>query len=186
MQADKPGQGQGMDVAARGAGNGRMMEQMMGGMGGWDGMAGDDGRRHDGRQAAARCRWDRARGLAAKRRPRPPALNRLRALTLILCPLPSRPMPARPSDAKRPSRPRGPASARSAPRRSTSRTTAGSTRRSSPRRMPRPSESASSATSSSAWRGRSRPSCNQYLTFTEPVTLRLAETVYRIDPAESK
>ena len=27
---------------------------------------------------------------------------------------------------------------------------------------------------------------NQYLTFTEPVTLRLADTVYRIDPAESK
>ena len=39
---------------------------------------------------------------------------------------------------------------------------------------------------SSAWPGRSRPSSNQYLTFTEPVTLRLAETVYRIDPAESK
>ena len=27
---------------------------------------------------------------------------------------------------------------------------------------------------------------NQYLTFSEPVTLRLAEGVYRIDPAESK
>ena len=27
---------------------------------------------------------------------------------------------------------------------------------------------------------------NQYLTFTEPVTLKLAGTVYRIDPAESK
>ena len=25
---------------------------------------------------------------------------------------------------------------------------------------------------------------NQYLTFTEPVTIKLAETVYRIDPAE--
>ena len=27
---------------------------------------------------------------------------------------------------------------------------------------------------------------NQYLTFTEPVTLKLAGTVYRIEPAESK
>ena len=26
---------------------------------------------------------------------------------------------------------------------------------------------------------------NQYLTFTEPVTIKLAGTVYRIDPAES-
>ena len=31
-----------------------------------------------------------------------------------------------------------------------------------------------------------RKLADQYLTFTEPVTLRLAETVYRIDPAESK
>ena len=27
---------------------------------------------------------------------------------------------------------------------------------------------------------------NQYLTFSEPVTIKLAGTVYRIDPAESK